>query len=324
MNESARSIPRRARADARRQQPGAAVGAVHVEPQPALRADVGDAGEVVDRAGVRRAGAGDHREHAVTAVGVERRRSAAPVSRPRSSGGTRARRRPSRGPRRRRSNARSRMRRTATAAGRPPRRAAAACRAATSAERLPAEPPETNTPPAPGGKPGEVGEPRAAPGSRPRSRRRRRASRAAIVEDAPTIRSNSTLAFVGAPGTNASDAGWSVEIVAGARTSAHRRSASSPPMPSGVIVGAGPRGQLLGGGTAPSRGCGVRDAVARVRDDRAPSAASVSSRELVRPRGLRATSRAPGRTPRTRPRTSGRRPRCAAPRSSTAPRRRAS
>ena len=39
-----------------------------------LFADVGDAGQVVDRAGVRRAGRGDHREDVVTTVGIERRR----------------------------------------------------------------------------------------------------------------------------------------------------------------------------------------------------------------------------------------------------------
>src|SRR3990170_2052828 len=49
--------------------------------------------------------------------------------------------------------------------------------------------------------------------------------------------SNRTLAFVGAPGTKAKKLGWSVEIVAGARTSAQRRRASSPPMPPGRIVG---------------------------------------------------------------------------------------
>jgi hypothetical protein len=56
------------------------------------------------------------------------------------------------------------------------------------------------------------------------------------VDDALITRSNNTLAFVGAFGTNARNAGWSVEIVAGASTSAHTRSASVPPIPSGVMV----------------------------------------------------------------------------------------
>ena len=77
---------------------------------------------------------------------------------------------------------------------------------------------------------------------------------AAIVEDAPTIRSNSTLAFVGAPGTNASAAGWSVEIVAGASTSPHRRSASSQPIPDAVTV-APTRLSSSDAGTTWSSGC---------------------------------------------------------------------
>ena len=59
---------------------------------------------------------------------------------------------------------------------------------------------------------------------------------AAIVEEAPTTRSKSADALVGAPGTKAKEAGWSVEIVAGASTSAQTRSASSHPIPSGEIV----------------------------------------------------------------------------------------
>ena len=59
---------------------------------------------------------------------------------------------------------------------------------------------------------------------------------APIVEDAPTTRSKSTEAFVGAAGTKARFAGWSVEIVAGARMSPQILKASCPPMPSGVIV----------------------------------------------------------------------------------------
>ena len=78
---------------------------------------------------------------------------------------------------------------------------------------------------------------------------------AAIVDDAPTIRSNRTLAFVGAAGTNASDAGWSVEIVAGARTSVHTRSASSQPIPAGVMVSPARRASSSAG-MIPSSGCG--------------------------------------------------------------------
>jgi hypothetical protein len=140
-------------------------------------------------------------------------------------------------------------------AGRPPSRAAAADRAATSADRFPAEPPLTNTPPAPGGNPARSAIQRSAwfsaqiapaPSIQP----------AAIVEDAPTTRSKSTAAFVGAPGTNAIDEGWSVEIVAGASTSAHTRRASSPPIPSGVTVA--PARRVSSSPVAePSSGCGL-------------------------------------------------------------------
>ncbi len=133
--------------------------------------------------------------------------------------------------------------------------AAAAWRAATRAERLPAEPPET----------------KHAAGVARASRRARRAiasawfsaqiapppssQPAAIVEDAPTARSNSTLALLGAPGTNARKLGWSVVMVAGASTSVQIRSASSPPIPSGVIVG--PAAAVSSsGGTGWSSGCG--------------------------------------------------------------------
>jgi hypothetical protein len=90
--------------------------------------------------------------------------------------------------------------------GRPPRRASAAWRAVTSAFRFPAEPPETNTPPAPSGNPARSAIHRSAsfsaqiapaPSIQP----------AAIVEDTPTIRSNRTEALVGALGTKATDAG---------------------------------------------------------------------------------------------------------------------
>jgi hypothetical protein len=179
-------------------------------------------------------------------------RNAAPVSRPRSSPGT--------------SKMSTSITRAAAAtlectvshaanrhrAGRS-RRPAATCLAVTSDERFPAEPPETNTPPADAGIPARRASQASAwfsaqiapaPSIHP----------AAIVEDAPTIRSNSTLAFVGAPGTNANAAGWSVEIVAGASTSAHSRSASSQPTPSSVTV-APARRSRSSAGTTLSSGC---------------------------------------------------------------------
>ena len=74
----------------------------------------------------------------------------------------RGRRRPSRGRRRPRSNAPCRTRRTASGTG--DRRAVrrAAWRAVTSAERFPAEPPETKTPPAPAGIPARSASQRSA------------------------------------------------------------------------------------------------------------------------------------------------------------------
>ena len=53
------------------EQAASAVGRVDVEPDPAIRAHLGDAREVVDRPGVRRARARDHREDPVAAVRVE-------------------------------------------------------------------------------------------------------------------------------------------------------------------------------------------------------------------------------------------------------------
>ena len=150
--------------------------------------------------------------------------------------------------------------------GRPPRRSDAACRAVTSAERFPAEPPETKTPPASPGNPARPATHRSAsfsaqiapaPSIHP----------AAIVEDAPTMRSKSTLAFVGAAGTNATDAGWSVEIVAGARTSAQIRSASSHADPVGSDRAPGAPGELVGR-CDPIQRLGACDPVPRVRDDR--------------------------------------------------------
>jgi hypothetical protein len=86
--------------------------------------------------------------------------------------------------------------------GRPPSRSRAACRAVTSAERLPAVPPETKTPPDPGGSPTiSVSHARAwfsaqtapAPSSQ----------FPPYVDEALITRSKSTLALVGAVGTNA-------------------------------------------------------------------------------------------------------------------------
>ena len=122
---------------------------------------------------------------------------------------------------------------------------AAACRAVTSAERFPAEPPLTNTPPASGGSP-------AAPASHASAWFSAQIAPApsiqpaAIVEDAPTIRSNSTLALVGAPGTNASDAGWSVEIVAGREHLAPQSQGLLPADPRGGDRRAGPAVELGG------------------------------------------------------------------------------
>ncbi len=98
---------------------------------------------------------------------------------------------------------------------------------------------------------------------------------AAIVDDAPTTRSNSTAALVGAPGTNAIDDGWSVEMVAGASTSAHRRNASSPPMPSAVIVSPARR-ESSSPVAEPSSGCGLAMRL-RAYATMARESASVSS-----------------------------------------------
>ena len=78
--------------------------------------------------------------------------------------------------------------------------------------------------------------------------------------DAPTTRSNRIDASVGAAGTNDKKRGWSTEMHAGARTSPKIRSASRPPMPSGVIVApaaarssASVRGPSSGGGSSCTR-----------------------------------------------------------------------
>ena len=199
MNESARSIPSYSAAHARREQAGAAVGAVHVEPQPALRADRRrrPRGRRRCRRSSRRRWPPPRTDPSPPSAS-RRRRSAGPGQPPALV----ARhvedvRRPSRARPRPPTSGRSRRRRTASA------RAAAPV----------ARPPRGAPPPAPTGCPAEPPEHEHAAGVRracpPRSRATRRAwfsaqiapapsiQPAAIVEDAPTIRSNSTLAFVG-------------------------------------------------------------------------------------------------------------------------------
>jgi hypothetical protein len=63
------------------------------------------------------------------------------------------------------------------------------------------------------------------------------------------------LAFVGAPGMNARNAGWSIEIVAGARISDQIRSAWAAPRPPSVIVRPA-RSSRTSGGTLLSSGTG--------------------------------------------------------------------
>ncbi len=78
--------------------------------------------------------------------------------------------------------------------------------------------------------------------------------------DAPTTRSNRIDASVGAAGTNDKKRGWSTEMHAGASTSPKMRSASTPPIPSGVTVdpaaarsSAGVSGPSSGGGSSRTR-----------------------------------------------------------------------
>jgi hypothetical protein len=231
---------------------------------------------------------------------------------------------------------------TVQRSGRWPRRSAAVWRAATSPDRFPAEPPETKTPPAPTGMPARSAIQRSAwfsaqmapaPSSHP----------APMIDEAPTTRSKSTDAFEGAPGTKARLAGWSVESVAGASRSDHTRSASNPPRPPGVIVAPARRSSSSLEGVVPSSGCGcaMRFSAYRTMADASVSVSSsqrcismalaplhmqeAGSEEPASARfALRVTSTVPGRTPRTRRCRAARRPRCAGPRPSTAPRRRES
>ena len=102
-------------------------------------------------------------------------------------------------------------------AGRP-WRAVAVSRAANSAERLPADPPETKQPPAAGGIPARSARTRrtwfsayTAPDASSHD--------VAHIDDAATTVSNTSDAFVGAAGMNARNRGLSVDRHAGASTS---------------------------------------------------------------------------------------------------------
>ena len=130
-----------------------AVGAVDVEPDPALGAHRGDARQVVHEARVRRPGGGHDREDVVGALSSAASR-ASPLRRPLSSSSTS--RIPTSSTR-----AATRMEECTSAVqasfhppgGRSPRRDRAACRAAASAERFPPVPPATKQPAALGGQP---------------------------------------------------------------------------------------------------------------------------------------------------------------------------
>ena len=346
MNESARSIPsKRARTDGAEQR-GAAVGAVDVQPQPALGADVGDAGEVVHDPGVRRSRARHHREQAVGSLARRAPRAAAdPVSRPRSSlrhrddvhvhhpgrgqhGGVRA----------------CRRRRSPTAPAAHRRATPAAWRAATSAERFPAGSARRRTRRrhSPAGPPGRRST--AAPGSRPRSApapsiqlppRGRGGADDEVEEHARLGRrarhEREERRVVGRDRRRREHLGPDAQRLLAARC------------PPGVIVCPARRASSSAGRRAVERR-GVRDPARGVGHDRAGQLLGLSSNSCIahrssnakgrpegRPRrfgrypfGRRSAGELRGRTRRTRRCTSGRRPRCAAPRSSTAPRRRGS
>ena len=141
----------------------------------------------------------------------------------------------------------------------PARRERAVCRAATSADRLPIVPPGTNTPPAVSGRPARSATQRRAAFSAwtapaPSSQL------PAYSAEAPTTRSNSVLASVGAQGMNDRNRGWSVEMHAGASSVVNRSSAAAPPSPVAVMVApatssssAGVRGPSRGTGSIRSR-----------------------------------------------------------------------
>jgi hypothetical protein len=122
-----------------------------VEPQAPLRGDVGDPREVVDEPAVRGAAGGDDGEDVVRVLGVvERTVERFTGETPFSSVGTTTIRGPSRGRLLRRTNARRRSRPPLSARAR--RAVSPDILATTSALRLAAVPPVTNTPPAPDGK----------------------------------------------------------------------------------------------------------------------------------------------------------------------------
>ncbi len=107
----------------------------------------------------------------------------------------------------------------------------------------------------PGGHPRELGEPSEHLVLRPHGARRPRASSPRRPRTRSPRGRRARWPCSGAPGTNARKLGWSVVMVAGASTSAQIRSASSPPIPSGVIVG--PAAAVSSsGGTGWSSGCG--------------------------------------------------------------------
>ena len=252
MNESARSIAAEAIAHARREEPGAPVRAVHVQPQPELRADLGHALEVVDDPGVRRARARDDGEQPLGARRLKgraqrlARQSPTLVARDRDDVGVHD-------PGRRGDRGVRGVRARHAPPGGPP--SAADLRVVTGGDQRREV----------AGRPARDEAPAGSLGSPTRSASHARAwfsahtapapssQLPAYVDEALIARSKSTLAFVGAPGTNARNAGWSVEIVAGARTSAQTRSASSPPMPSAVIVCPARRASSSGE-TGPSSG----------------------------------------------------------------------
>ena len=138
--------------------------------------------------------------------------------------------------------------------GRPPRWRAACSRAAKSADRFPADPPDTKHPPASAGSPAS----RASTSSAWFSAYTAPAASShdvAQMDDAATTVSNRRAVFVGAAGMNARWRGLSVDMHAGARTSVKSASTSSGGRPSAVIV-CPARAASSAAGTGPSSGAG--------------------------------------------------------------------
>ena len=134
-----------------------------------------------------------------------------------------------------------------------PRRARPTSRATVRADRLPADPPETNTPPAPAGSPARSAMSRStwfsaaiAPA----------ASRAEIpwMLEPDTSMSNSRAAFVGAAGMNARKFEASELITCGASTSVHISITRCGSVPSAVIR---PSSCAVSAGTSPGRSRGT-------------------------------------------------------------------